>query len=442
MNLYFRLDANDSIGGGHLFRCMAYAKYFKKNFKKVIFIIRTTPKHLKNIISKNSFDFIELDINPENYSKSIEKIELLALEKILNKNDTLLIDHYYLSNSYKSYISNNLCKLIILSDDFIKNSKFKIINYSPFIKQYYEKTKNFYGLNYAPFNHYYTHKFRSQRKIKNYNLLISLGISHKNYLTKILNSISKINIDSSFNVFIPTTIDSNKLKKIKYKNLKIIIYKNFGDLKPLYKKIHIAIGAFGYSSLERLYCGVPQILMQTAKNQYHNSIFFEEYKLAYVLKKISKYDLTQGLKYLIKYSQKINISAPLIFLNNQKYIKNIFSNNSDIKDIINFTLPTKNEIEYLYYLQNLKNIRDFFINKNSPTFKEHSLWFKNTMNSSQKIIFILKNYFKKNIGFVQIYFNKKYLYLSILIDKKYHSKGFGTKVIGILVNIYSINYSI
>ena len=48
---------------------------------KVIFIIRTTPKHLKNIISKNSFDFIELDINPENYSKSIEKIELLALEK-------------------------------------------------------------------------------------------------------------------------------------------------------------------------------------------------------------------------------------------------------------------------------------------------------------------------------------------------------------------------
>ena len=43
---------------------------------------------------------------------------------------------------------NNLCKLIILSDDFIKNSKFKIINYSPFIK-YYEKTKNFYGLNYA-----------------------------------------------------------------------------------------------------------------------------------------------------------------------------------------------------------------------------------------------------------------------------------------------------
>ena len=75
MNLYFRLDANDSIGGGHLFRCMAYAKYFKKNFKKVIFIIRTTPKHLKNIISKNSFDFIELDINPENYSKSIEKID-------------------------------------------------------------------------------------------------------------------------------------------------------------------------------------------------------------------------------------------------------------------------------------------------------------------------------------------------------------------------------
>ena len=26
---------------------------------------------------------------------------------------------------------------------FHKNSKFKIINYSPFIKQYYEKTKNF-----------------------------------------------------------------------------------------------------------------------------------------------------------------------------------------------------------------------------------------------------------------------------------------------------------
>ena len=29
-----------------------------------------------------------------------------------------------------------------------------------------------------------------------------------------------------------------------------------------------------------------------------------------------------------------------------------------------------------------------------------------------------------------------------MIDKKYHSKGFGTKVIGILVNIYAINYSI
>ena len=51
MNLNFRLDANDSIGGGHLFRYMAYAKYFRK-ILKVIFIIRTTQSTKKYYFKK------------------------------------------------------------------------------------------------------------------------------------------------------------------------------------------------------------------------------------------------------------------------------------------------------------------------------------------------------------------------------------------------------
>ena len=276
MKLYFRLDANELIGGGHLFRCMSYANYFKKKFTKITFIIRSTPKHLKNVILKNSFEYIEMNIDPKQFSKKNEKIEISTLEKILNKKDILIIDHYYLTEGYKKYINYKLCKIFVLSDRLIKQSNYSIINYSPFSDQFNNTKSNFfYGLNYAPFRNNYIHKFKFQRNINNYNVLINLGISYKSDINKILKVISKINISSSFTIFIPTTNKLDNIQKLKLNNLKIIVFKNLGDLMPLYKKIHFAIGAFGYSSLERLYCGIPQILIQTAINQKYNVKFFK-----------------------------------------------------------------------------------------------------------------------------------------------------------------------
>lgn len=140
MKIYIRTDGNNSIGLGHLIRCISLA-YILENEFEISFLCRSIPEKLISEIKKNGWNLILL--NSEN-----------ELSNFLTGKEILILDGYNFDSEHQSYLKKKVLKLVCIDD--LHNQRYHadiIINHAPGVSESdylaSENTTFFLGPNYA-----------------------------------------------------------------------------------------------------------------------------------------------------------------------------------------------------------------------------------------------------------------------------------------------------
>jgi len=84
--------------------------------------------------------------------------------------------------------------------------------------------------------------------------------------------------------------------------------------------------------------------------------------------------------------------------------------------------------KYLYLLRKKNTNNVSFFSKKCPNFKEHNIWFKNTIKDKKYKFYLIK--IKKiSCGYIRLKKFKKEFTVSILIEKKFRKRGIATKAL-------------
>ena len=124
MHFFFRVDANEKIGSGHLSRCISLAKFLSQKKFSVTFITKTIEKNDIDNYKIKPFSIIK--INPTDLDDDANKTNEILLKK---KKSFLIVDGYNFGISWQKKIDKKI-KFILINDYNNKKLK-KIVNINP-----------------------------------------------------------------------------------------------------------------------------------------------------------------------------------------------------------------------------------------------------------------------------------------------------------------------
>jgi len=267
MNIGFIVDASNTVGFGHWSRCLNISKILKEN--KKYFISRNHPKILSNLnlikIKKRKFSVQEL-------KKKINQFNIT----------TLIIDNYKFKYELQRKIKKYVTKLIVI-DDYLDKKYFCdiLLNYSFIdskdkflLKKNNPKVKLALGPKYLPLNKRFFElkkNLKPREKIK--KILVFFGGADKKNLTEKMIMIADYFKELKFSFILGDLYNKKKkiIKKIKnYKNIKLFYEIKNEQMANLIANNDLAIGAGGVNLYERIYLGLPSIVIDVDNNQLIN----------------------------------------------------------------------------------------------------------------------------------------------------------------------------
>ena len=295
--IFFRSDASDIIGTGHVVRCLTLAKGLRKFGKKCQFICRDHDGNLIHKIKQDGFDVRVISNNKKltfkndkddsmpfhaNWLGASWEDDAEETMKLIHKDevDLIVVDHYSIDNRWEEKLRLNSKKIMVIDDLADRSHDCDILLDQNLIKNYESRYDNLIpikcttllGPKYALLQDEYQrlHK-HSKPRIRNIKrILIFFGGSDQNNLTGLTLSIFlKLNRPD---IKLDIVLDS----KSKYKNeiqamikqhSNIAMYSNLPSIAYLMHKADLSIGAGGSTTWERCCLGLPAILIVTGLNQ-------------------------------------------------------------------------------------------------------------------------------------------------------------------------------
>ena len=100
--IYFRADANEIIGLGHVIRTLALASYLEDEFQ-CVFVIKKPSSTILNIIKSSNLNVININNEPDFFN-------------IINNKDIVVLDGYNFKSSYQIRVKESCFKLVCIDD--------------------------------------------------------------------------------------------------------------------------------------------------------------------------------------------------------------------------------------------------------------------------------------------------------------------------------------
>ncbi len=428
MKIFFRVDSSFTIGAGHLKRCLNIAKIYKRN--KITFISKKLNGNLNHLIADKKYSLVEINSK----SKTENKSDFQKVKKIIekyNQQKILIADSYFINLGWEKKIKKIVDKLIIIDDlqrnhsaDFLINSNW----YFDKNEKYLSKYKNCNNILFGP-NYSLIETPKKKVKLKEYTIFFGgsddKGVTFK--VTKILSNLTKRNINVVLLNKKIIYIEKFKNEFKNYTNIKILI--NLKSIVKILQKTKIFIGSGGSTTWLRSYLGINSIITNLSFDQKDFSIQLHNANCQTYL---NKKNITNPIilkKTISKISKK------------EKIIKKNFSNLVDgygikriqlllnkKKRMINLKEVNKDNIGFLYFLKNQKDIFISAFSQNKISFNDHILWFKK-VNSDNNIKFFTICIQDVPIGSLRFNFIKNLSYIDIAIDKNFTNFGYASKAL-------------
>jgi len=318
-DLVFICDANNSIGFGHVNRCINLAKHlFKNNNKIKIGFLGSYVNEVKKRIRNNlNIKFIKKD--------DLVKSRCLVIDALGDDDDP----NVFPTEKYKiaKYISENIIYLC----SGTKTSKFPkdviCIGFQP--SGITSKPPNIYwGLKYAPTLKIDYSYFKKRNKNK---VLLALGgIKDISIVKVILEVLEKSHTFKRIDI-LWSPVNKNIFDEDIFKDSKIIkLHYDLKSISPLLFESSIVIATFGFLSYEALAHGAPLCSIATKKFQSDYGDLLEDRGLAYnvgLVNNNSKKKLSKLIKKTLDDADNLSIQAKkLMDGNGIKRLANIIEN--------------------------------------------------------------------------------------------------------------------
>ena len=279
MNILCRVDANASMGIGHLMRCLALAQELVQHDIQVAFFVNTVTAKL----CQSRKDWIgELIVLPDSITKN-DELDWLQKNNDLSDFDGILLDGYQFDLNYQKSIKSLLepeSRCLIMFDDNNDSGELAadmIINGASHAMQLnYQQTTSNAQLCLGD-------KFRVLRNEFTQNPLANTSFDERTDLTIMMGGSDTLDITLAFLINLEKVLDTElsinvitgaayqKLEQltdfIKTSSLKIKHLHNCQQVAKTFSKSKLVVSAAGSSQFEVLACGAASILVIVAENQ-------------------------------------------------------------------------------------------------------------------------------------------------------------------------------
>ena len=260
--LYIRADGNCKIGLGHIMRCLSIAKEIVNRGDEVCFLLASDEP--VEVLKKNGMPYKILGTHYTDMES-----EKNTLYHILKKGDKILVDSYFVTNSYFMFLQQFGQVFYVDDMHFFEYCVDGIINGNIYgDMEVYDAEITMLGCEFSPLRSEYRQARMTKEPRK---ILVTTGGSDPYKITEKL--VEKINNDEmlkkqEYEIICGLFNDSyNKLKKIETKNPQIKVYRNVSNMWEYMQRASIAITAGGSTMTELSCMGVPMVCFSFVENQ-------------------------------------------------------------------------------------------------------------------------------------------------------------------------------
>ncbi|MDO0825366.1 UDP-2,4-diacetamido-2,4,6-trideoxy-beta-L-altropyranose hydrolase [Desulfosporosinus nitroreducens] len=294
MSIVIRADASQSIGSGHIMRCLTLAARLMGQGAEVSFICRDLPGNLSEYIRSQGF---EVHILPRDEAcdlpwkrpgqtwlettwKSDAEQTMGVLKKYGRTIDWLIVDHYGIDHHWQSRLRGVVCQIMVIDDLANRHHDCDVLldqNY------YHNAADRYHGLipkdcslflgpQYLLLREEF-YRARKDMKIRTgevSNILVFYGGSDTtNETEKCLTGLSDY-ISSKLEINVVTGQSNPNKERIMHicSSMPNLYYHcQVSNMAELMNKADLAFGAGGSTTWERCFLGLPSIVTVTAENQ-------------------------------------------------------------------------------------------------------------------------------------------------------------------------------
>lgn len=299
MKIVIRADSGTIMGSGHVMRCLVLAHKFIKSGHDVTFICADLKGNICEHVVNEGINLLKLSHPQENNIFSWEN-DLSEISPILEEitPDVLIVDHYQLGYKWEKGIRPYVKNIVAIDDyldrkhdsDLYLNQNFPASERQNLDAHLPLNCTQILGPEYAILREEF---LKAPRKItpatEIRNVLISFGGTDSfNLGQQILEFFQKYEEYKTWKInCVIGWQNSNKdrVESLCQSNDNFIFHYQIDYMAKLISEADLCIGAGGSSSWERLYIGVPSIIVSLAENQDNICKWLYKNKLSYYMGK-------------------------------------------------------------------------------------------------------------------------------------------------------------
>lgn len=95
------------------------------------------------------------------------------------------------------------------------------------------------------------------------------------------------------------------------------------------------------------------------------------------------------------------------------------------------------DIDFVYELQNIDGVRQYFRTPEVPSFEEHKEWMLNTITSEARFLYII-SIDNERVGTIRVdLLSSTCVEVSIIINPRYHGRSAGYAAVNLIKELYS-----
>jgi UDP-2,4-diacetamido-2,4,6-trideoxy-beta-L-altropyranose hydrolase len=453
-------------------RCLTLAKELKDRGAEVCFICRSHLGNLNDLIRNNGFEVLELN-SPSN--KNQEELAILsprgeygkwlgvtwerdAQETLsaLGKEqpDWLIVDHYALDKAWESTIRPKVEKIMVIDDladrehdcDLLLDQNFYLEPQSRYSNLVPLSCTKLLGPEFALLRPEFKIT-RDNRKKRTYEIkrvfLFFGGTDQVNATSKTLMALSSpdmsyLEVDVVIGEKNPHREEIQTLVKDRKKTT---LHLQVSNISEIMVRSDLAIGAGGTTNWERLYLGLPSIVITVADNQVEIA---KDLSNAGIIKWLGHFDkvsvsdiqdaIRKSLKETIKPKRlkKCQIASKV----NDQLLPLLLGQLREIKATLR---PAKMEDCKLFWnWANDPDVRKYAFTKDFIPFDTHEKWFEKKMADKELRLYVLESDYGP-IGQIRLEGQKSTKKLSYSIGRQFRRLGFGRYIVNKLIEMIDLD---
>lgn len=269
VDFLIRVDATNSMGVGHVMRCLALAQQCQEQQMNILFVCANLVDMCQQRILINHFKIHQLTSVAGSLEDAAETIAVANQYQA----KAILVDGYHFSNDYFDSYKAQKVRLWMIDDfDHAPPHCELVINFQAWAdpRVYASTCKQFLGLEYYLLRKEFWPYIpqRSATSQKNTILVMMGGTDPNHQMQRVLSIIDKLHLPLEVSLVLGIKNQAiEQYAKERRSNIRITVHTNPDNIPQLMQQASFAITAGGGTSWELAFMRVPSMVIVQAENQ-------------------------------------------------------------------------------------------------------------------------------------------------------------------------------